>query len=90
MAGLGGRHGHGRLPRAEPALARAIGLDLVFPGVLLVFVLQIVRGKPRRRGPVVLAVLVTTGMCWLRPPGVALMFASVAALPALLRRGAAA
>ncbi|GHC96655.1 branched-chain amino acid ABC transporter permease [Pseudorhodoferax aquiterrae] len=74
----------------EPALARAIGLDLVFPGFFLVFVLDIVRGEPRRRGTVALAVLVTAGMCWLLPPGVALMFASVAALPALLRRGAAA
>jgi predicted branched-subunit amino acid permease len=73
----------------EPALARAIGLDLVFPGFFLVFVLDIVRTESRRRGTVVLAVLVTASMCWLVPPGVAVMAASAAALPALLRRRAA-
>ncbi|WP_326536741.1 AzlC family ABC transporter permease [Pseudorhodoferax sp.] len=70
----------------EPALARAFGLDVIFPAFFLVFVLDILRSEPQRRRTVALAALITAGLCWLVPPGVALLAAGAAALPALLRR----
>lgn len=68
-----------------PALARAFGLDVIFPAFFLVFVIDIVRKEPRYRSTVALAVCITAPLCWLVPPGVALMAAGLAALPMLWR-----
>ena len=69
------------------ALARAFGLDLIFPAFFLVFLLDILRGEPSRRGTVAAAAGIAAVMCWWVPPGVALLLSGVAALPAW-RKGA--
>lgn len=71
-----------------PDVARALGLDVIFPAFFLVFVLDILRSEPQRRPTLLLAVGITGAMCWLVPPGVALLAAGAAALPVLLQRGA--
>ena len=66
-------------------LARSLGLDAIFPAFFLVFVLDSLRDEPRHRVTVIGAAIVAAAMCLVVPPGIALLCAAVAAVPAIRR-----
>jgi 4-azaleucine resistance transporter AzlC len=68
-------------PDAE--LAYSLGLDVIFPAFFLVFVLDAFREEKRHRSTIVVAGIIAAGMCWVVPPGLALLSAGVAAVLAV-------
>ncbi|MDP3890819.1 AzlC family ABC transporter permease [Nocardioides sp.] len=61
-------------------LSRAVALDTIFPAFFLVFVLDALRDEPRHRPVIGAACLIAAAMCWVLPPGAALLTAGAAAL----------
>ncbi|MFC0531968.1 AzlC family ABC transporter permease [Phytohabitans kaempferiae] len=67
----------------DTEVARTLGLDVIFPAFFLVFVLDSLRNEPGHRTTITVAALLAAAMCWIVPPGVALLCAGVAAVLAV-------
>lgn len=67
-------------------IARAWGLDAVFPAFFTVFVLDAFRDESRHRLPVVGGAVTAAVACWFVPSGLALLCAAVAAPLVMCRR----
>ena len=71
----------------QPELVESLGLDLVFPGFFLVLLLDSFRTTPRAPRIAGTAILLTGGLVFVAPIGVAVLLSSLAAFLVLIGRG---
>lgn len=71
----------------QPELVESLGLDLVFPGFFLVLLLDSFRTTPRAPWIAGTAILLTGGLVFVAPIGVAVLLSSLAAFLVLIGRG---